>query len=541
MKNLAFLFSLILLTSGICHAQTSAFTYQGKLASSGAPANGDYQFEFKLFDGPGAASNQIGATQTAVATVQNGAFSTRLDFGSGAFATGPDRWLEIGVRPNGSAAPYTVLTPRQQINSVPFAVRSLRAVDSDNATNVTGVVALANGGTGSNTKNFVDLSSNQTAIDGDKTFTGTLSVSGPGGRFAGDGSGLTNVSTTVADGAITTAKLADGSVTPSKLAFSVTNKYDPQLVALMRWDLLPVVTNAFTVGREPSALAFDGTFIYVANKVDNNVTRINAATGVIDGAPIPVGAAPSALAFDGTFMWVANSGGNNVTKIRARTGVVEGSPTGVGNSPQALAFDGTFLYVANFGSNSVTRIRVASGAVEGDPIVVGVNPMSLVFTGEFVYVSHANLTELGIPSPLQRIRASSGLVEGSSIPHVFGGLAFDGTFVYASSGVERIRASTGVLESRPIALNPATTVLCFDGTTLYGIEPRGSSVNDVNSLLHKLNISSLGFESSIEMFGQATAMTFDGTYIYVSTTHHITPDGVIDIPVNGRVVRFRSN
>ena len=540
MKNLAFLFSLILLTSGICLAQTSAFTYQGKLASSGAPANGDHQFEFKLFDAA-TGTNQIGSTQTTTTTVQNGSFSTRLDFGANAFAAGQDRWLEIGVRANGSAAAYTVLTPRQQINSVPFAVRSLRAVDSDNATNVTGVVALANGGTGSNTKNFVDLSSNQTAIDGDKTFTGTLSVSGPGGRFVGDGSGLTNVSTTVADGAITTAKLADGSVTPAKLAFSVTNKYDPHLVALGRWDLLPVVTNSFTVGREPSALAFDGTFIYVANKLDNNVNRINTATGAIEGAPIPVGTAPSALAYDGTFVWVANSGSNNVTKIRARTGVVEGSPIEVGNNPQALAFDGTFLYVANFDGNSVMRIRVSSGAVEGSPIAVGVNPLSLVFTGEFVYVSHANLTGL-VPSPLQRIRASSGLVEGSSIAHVWGWLAFDGTFVYASAGVHRIRASTGVLESRAIVFVSGTpTVLCFDGTTLYGIQRRGSSLNDVNSLLHKLNISSLGFESSIEIFGQTTAMTFDGTYIYVSTAHSTTPDGVIEIPLNGRVVRFRSN
>ena len=155
MKNLAFLLSLILLASGFCFAQTSAFTYQGKLASSGAPANGDHQFEFKLFDAV-TGTNQIGLTQTATATVQNGSFSTRLDFGATAFAAGQDRWLEISVRTNASDA-YTVLTPRQQVNSVPFAVRSLKATRADNATNaitagnVTGVVQVNNGGTGSAT------------------------------------------------------------------------------------------------------------------------------------------------------------------------------------------------------------------------------------------------------------------------------------------------------------------------------------------------------------------------------------------------------
>jgi len=49
---------------------------------------------------------------------------------------------------------------------------------------VTGVVGIANGGTGSTTKSFVDLTTDQT-IAGNKTFTG---------RLSGDGSGLSNIS-----------------------------------------------------------------------------------------------------------------------------------------------------------------------------------------------------------------------------------------------------------------------------------------------------------------------------------------------------------
>jgi hypothetical protein len=50
-----------------------------------------------------------------------------------------------------------------------------------NATNVTGVVAIANGGTGSAVQNFVDLASNQTTIGGTKAFTGNVGIgtSGP--------------------------------------------------------------------------------------------------------------------------------------------------------------------------------------------------------------------------------------------------------------------------------------------------------------------------------------------------------------------------
>jgi len=150
MKNLALSFLLIVLAAVTCFAQTSAFTYQGKLGNGGVPASGDYQFEFKLFDASGS-TNQVGSTQTVIANVQNGAFTTRLDFGTAAFPSGADRWLEISVRLNASGDPYTVLSPRQQISSVPFAVRSLQATNADSATlaeNVTGVVQASNGGTG---------------------------------------------------------------------------------------------------------------------------------------------------------------------------------------------------------------------------------------------------------------------------------------------------------------------------------------------------------------------------------------------------------
>src|SRR5205814_4860122 len=60
------------------------------------------------------------------------------------------------------------------------------------ATSVSGVLPIANGGTGSSTKNFTDLTTNQT-IGGDKTFTGSVGVTGAGGVFNGNGGGLTSL------------------------------------------------------------------------------------------------------------------------------------------------------------------------------------------------------------------------------------------------------------------------------------------------------------------------------------------------------------
>ncbi|MBI5078923.1 hypothetical protein HZB08_02765, partial [Candidatus Saganbacteria bacterium] len=54
------------------------------------------------------------------------------------------------------------------------------------------------------------------------TVAGTVEVLSPG-RLVGDGSGLTGVSASLADGSVTTAKIADGAVTAAKLAGSITD------------------------------------------------------------------------------------------------------------------------------------------------------------------------------------------------------------------------------------------------------------------------------------------------------------------------------
>ncbi len=102
-------------------AQGTAFTYQGRLTDGTNPANGTFSLRFALYevlDG----GNGVGPplTNNAVA-VAGGLFTVPLDFGGGVFI-GPARWLEIGVRTNGSAGPHTPLSPRQSLTPAPYAV-----------------------------------------------------------------------------------------------------------------------------------------------------------------------------------------------------------------------------------------------------------------------------------------------------------------------------------------------------------------------------------------------------------------------------------
>src|SRR5438034_5678806 len=118
----------ILIGASTTFAQTTSFTYQGRLTDGGTAANGNYDLQFVLFDSLSGGA-QVGSTQTVnTVAVSNGVFTVSLDFGANSFP-GANRFLEISARPTGGS--FTLLTPRQPITSTPYAVRSLNASSAD--------------------------------------------------------------------------------------------------------------------------------------------------------------------------------------------------------------------------------------------------------------------------------------------------------------------------------------------------------------------------------------------------------------------------
>lgn len=133
--------SFILLCNAMTNAQTTSFTYQGKLTDNQAAANGIYQMQFGLYDAQ-SGGNQIGTTQTnSAVNVTNGIFTVSLSFGTMAF-DGAVRFLQISVFSSATNA-FVPLTPRQAITSAPYAVRSLNAGLADTATNSTQLGGIA--------------------------------------------------------------------------------------------------------------------------------------------------------------------------------------------------------------------------------------------------------------------------------------------------------------------------------------------------------------------------------------------------------------
>src|SRR5947208_7962450 len=91
---------LILLAEGAALAQTTSFTYQGRLTDGGTPANANYDLQFTVWDALSGGTQQPQPSPVTVArnavAVANGIFTVQLDFGANAFPGG-NRFLEISA------------------------------------------------------------------------------------------------------------------------------------------------------------------------------------------------------------------------------------------------------------------------------------------------------------------------------------------------------------------------------------------------------------------------------------------------------------
>jgi hypothetical protein len=158
-------------------AMGTSFSYQGSLEDGNAPAHGSYDFEFRLIDSVGGTlANNLRDNVEVV----HGVFTVELNFGDAgvAFPGAFVRFLEIGIRPSGSASAYEFLAPRTPIHPAPYAQRA---------------ASVTNGA-------ILEASIAASAVTNTRLANSSVS------------------SAKLADGAVTNAKLADGAVTTVKIA-----------------------------------------------------------------------------------------------------------------------------------------------------------------------------------------------------------------------------------------------------------------------------------------------------------------------------------
>ena len=123
--NIRLLFC-VLATSFPAHC--TPFTYQGLLTESGQATQGNYDLRFRIYGVANGGPLLAEPVYTNNVAMLAGHFVVSLEFGDGVL-NGQPRWLEIAVRPAGTAVEYTTLTPRQPLSATPYAITALNVIN----------------------------------------------------------------------------------------------------------------------------------------------------------------------------------------------------------------------------------------------------------------------------------------------------------------------------------------------------------------------------------------------------------------------------
>lgn len=152
----------------------------------------------------------------------------------------------------------------------------------------------------------------------------------------------------------------------------------------------PVLGEPIGVGAEPVAVAAGNGAVWVANQLDQSLSRISVGLGSAD-APIELGFTPGAMAIDveANALWITNRAGDQIVRYglstRRETARVA---LAVGSRPVGIALGGGAVWVANAGDGTVSRIDPGTNAVVAT-ITIGGTPVGIAFGGETVWVAVA--------------------------------------------------------------------------------------------------------------------------------------------------------
>ncbi|PWU21379.1 MAG: hypothetical protein C5B50_01855 [Verrucomicrobia bacterium] len=194
-RRLFLQFALLLAFSSIearlstASAQPTAFSIQGRLNNNGVPANGNYDFQFSIFNAATTGNLIAGPVTVTSVNVANGVFSAIADFGPGVF-TGQPRWIQISAAPAGSGT-YITLPQRQQVLSAPYSIFAGTASNVVNGAVVKSINGLKDDvilqGTGGVT---INTNGNTLTISGSGSGGGAWSQSGSNIYFNGGSVGI---------------------------------------------------------------------------------------------------------------------------------------------------------------------------------------------------------------------------------------------------------------------------------------------------------------------------------------------------------------
>ncbi len=380
------------------HAQSTAFTYQGRLDSSGSPSTGSYDLRVFVFDAAGGGFLRGFLTNSAV-VVSNGLFTTTLDFGFGVFNGGP-RWLEIGVRSNGTATAFNTLAPRQAVLPAPYAITAGNLSGALSSANLSGIysgqVSFNNGGNA-----FFGSGANLNGLNASQLTSGTVPAPALGNAWGITGNAGTTPGTQFL-----------GTTDNQPLEFKVNNqralRIEPTVSGLPNiiWGSAANtveggVQAATIAGGNRNTIRGNASYSTIGGGVFNTI-GLNSFYATIGGgdhnnigsnslSATIAGGQGNAIGWNSSYATIAGGYGNNI-------GLNSSYATIAGGHGNTTGWNSRFATIAGGYNNFATNLAFAAGT-----------QARAIHTGAFVWADSRPLDFVSTASDQFNIRAQGGV------------------------------------------------------------------------------------------------------------------------------------
>jgi hypothetical protein len=173
-------------------------------------------------------------------------------------------------------------------------------------------------------------------------------------------------------------------------------------------------------------LAFDGKFLWNADRKSDLIYRVDPENGaILDSLPAP-GYVIRGLTWDGTLLWCVDGADEQIYAINPETRIVEKIIYCPVSRPGDLAYDGEALWIADDGANKLHRLSTEDGTITATIEAPTKYPGGLTFDGRYLWVADRISDEIYMVEPdygdVINIFEAPG-------PHAWG-LAWDGNYLW---------------------------------------------------------------------------------------------------------------
>ena len=146
-----------------------------------------------------------------------------------------------------------------------------------------------------------------------------------------------------------------------------------------------IITDFPTPGKCPTGLAFDGKYIWLADRLTDSLYAVKPSSGKVKKSLPAPGFAPAGLAWDGKYLWCIGYEENRIYQLDVKSGITLKSIEGPTSRPQGLAWDGECLWLSDDREDIIARLSIDDGTIIVSFTAPSGSPQGLAWDGKYLW------------------------------------------------------------------------------------------------------------------------------------------------------------